>query len=87
MITVRFPNGLAVQYNSATHVRRSATYTDLLTAKDGFWVAQVPNACIIEMVRPCRVYDALRENEQSQIAKDIRAIKRRLPPVRKRARK
>lgn len=88
MITVRFPNGLAVQYNGANFAERRDHWTDIRTEQGGRLIAQVPTAgCIVEFVTPCRVYDALRENEQSQIAKDLRAIKRRLPPVRKRARK
>jgi hypothetical protein len=66
MMTVRFPNGFSIQYNDASYAERHAEgYTDLYTAKDPTtrrWVAQVPNAgCVIEVVSPCRVYNA---NEQ-----------------------
>lgn len=58
MITVRFATGFSIQYNDAYYVSRSTSYSDLLTSKGGTWVAQVPNDCVIEFVRPCRIYNA-----------------------------
>ena len=69
MMTVRFPNGQTVVYNTATYARRTATYTDLYTQKDGAWIAQVPNACIIETRPACRVYDALQQQPLEQLTK------------------
>lgn len=56
MITVRFPNGQAIQYNDASYCTRSVNgYSDLYTKKDGTWIAQVPNTALIESVRPCSI--------------------------------
>lgn len=58
MLTVRFPSGVSIQYNSANYaIRQNNGYTDLYTKKDGEWVAQVPTAgCIVESIPACRVY-------------------------------
>lgn len=66
MITVRYPTGVSIQYNSATYVVRHANgYTDLYTHKDGKLVAQVPTAeCVVEVVAACRVYRATAEPEE-----------------------
>lgn len=68
MMTVRFPSGFSVQYNTANYVSRVGNgYTDLYTEKGGSWVAQVPTAgCIVESVPPCRTYVAA--SEPAQIA-------------------
>lgn len=77
MFTVRFPNGQAIQYNSANFASRSAEYTDIYTKKNGTWVAQIPNTCIIEAIPACRVYNAIsEENKDRQIAKLMSNIKR-----------
>ena len=81
MMTVRFPNGQAVQYNTATYVLRKDGFSDLYTKKDGTWIAQVPNTCIIESVSACRVYDGLHSNTPQQldrIEKELRSVKRQL---------
>ena len=83
MITVRFPNGCAVQYNTANHaVRARWGYTDLYDRQDGTWIAQVPTAtCIIERVQACRVYNPLDRNRDDKIedlAKEIRSLKRKV---------
>src|SRR3569832_2439685 len=80
MMTVRFPNGQAVQYNTATYVLRKDGFSDLYTKKDGTWIAQVPNTCIIESVSACRVYDGMHSNTPQQldrIEKELRAGGRR----------
>ncbi len=62
MMTVRSPDGLSVVFNDASYASRHAYgYTDLYTKQDGSWIAQVPNTWLIEVQRPCRVYDATRE--------------------------
>lgn len=81
MLTVRFPNGQAVQYNTANYVTRSERYSDLYVRKDGAWIAQIPNTCIIEAVPACRVYDAVRKIEDEKVAeitREIRSVKRKL---------
>ena len=85
MITVRFPNGQAVQFNSATRV----TYEDygaVLTArnkKKWDWIATVlpGSGAIIEAVPPCRVYDGVNESRQRELAdltREIRSLKRKI---------
>ena len=83
MITVRFPNGQAVQYNSATRV----TYEDygaVLTAQNKKeWIATVlpGSGAIIEAVPPCRVYDGVNESRQRELAdlsREIRSLKRKI---------
>lgn len=83
MFTVRFPNGQAVQYNTATYASRSTEYTDIYSRKGGTWIAQVPNACIIESVPACRVYNPLadRTDIDERISKELRAMNRRLAKI------
>lgn len=83
MFWVRFPNGQCVQYNRATYgIRSPDGYTDILTEKGGFWIAQVPNTCIIEAEYACRVWNPLDTNpKDTDTAKELRAIKRKLGKV------
>ncbi len=66
MITVRFPTGVAVQFNDANFAARNAGgFTDLYDRKDGRWIAQVPTAgCIVEIGKPCRVYNSNHQPEE-----------------------
>jgi hypothetical protein len=62
VITVRFPSGVAVQYNDAHWIERGEHYTDLRDKRGGRLLAQVPTrGCIVEFVRPCRVYSSNHE--------------------------
>ncbi len=79
MMTVRFPNGQAVQYNDANYVSRYTEFSDLYTKKDGKWIAQIPNNCIIEVIPACKVYNALDQitiESNINIQKEIRSTKR-----------
>jgi hypothetical protein len=60
LITVRFPTGFSVQYNTATYVVWGSVgqRTTLLDRKDGTPLAFVPAECIVEFVQPCRTYNA-----------------------------
>ena len=79
MLTVRFPNGQAVQYNTAQYVKRSANgYCDLYTKKDGVWIAQVPVGCIIENVRACSVYDATHKAFAEEMLRELAGIRRKV---------
>lgn len=78
MITVRFPNGHAVRYNAANYVTRSTEYSDLYTKKDGVWIAQIPNTCIIESLPACRVYNALNEDALAELTKEVRLLRRKI---------
>ena len=57
MITVTFPNGVRVTYNSTNYLIRDNSYWDLYTRKDGNGVASIqPSAgVIVEVVKPCAV--------------------------------
>jgi len=83
MFTVRFPNGQAVQYNTATFAIRGSSYTDIYKYrgkddKGEGWIAHVPNTCIIENVPACRVYDAVKKETNDNLAKEISSLKRKL---------
>lgn len=79
MMWVRFPNGQCIQYNTANYVlRHDAGYTDLYTKKDGTWIAQVPNTCVVESVAACRVWNPLTQPTDSEAAKELRSVKRKL---------
>jgi len=82
MMTVRFPNGQAIQYNAANHVvRYKFGYSDLFTRKDGQWIVQVPNSCVIESIKACAVYNPLTNNHSeqlAQLAEEIRLLKRKI---------
>jgi hypothetical protein len=61
MITVRFENGLSIQYNTATYLTRSQAggYTRILTKEDGALIAQVPTAlCVVELIPACHIYNS-----------------------------
>lgn len=81
MMTVRFPDGTAIQYNTANYVTRHSEYSDLQEKKDGLWVAQIPNTAIIEIVPACRVYNAItdyRDTRLDLIEKELRSLKRHI---------
>lgn len=83
MMTVRMPNGQAVQYNNAGYVVSHGEYTDIYRRKGGDrtgegWVAQVPNTCIIESEIACRVYDPLQQQPLEQLIKEVRALRRKV---------
>lgn len=71
MITVRFPSGFSVQYNSATNVYRdSAGYANLYVGPERTgWLAHVPLDCIIEAKPPCRTYFAATQNDAVMLEK------------------
>jgi len=61
MMTVRFPNGFSVTYNDARYANRGANYTDLYThsnERTRKWIAQVPNAALIEARPACKTFQA-----------------------------
>ena len=99
MITVRFPSGFSVQYNSARYVTwgGDGTSATLWTSKADkeagkFWVATVNIGCgaLIEFVSPCRTYNAAREESESvlksqieQLRKEVRSLGRKVGKVSK----
>jgi hypothetical protein len=83
MMTVRFPNGQAVQYNDANLLDHqngfSILYHQTGIKKD--FIAKVPIDCLIEFVSPCRVYNPLASvpNEKLEdVNKELRALRRKL---------
>lgn len=59
MITVRFPNGQAIQYNTAHWAEHYDKHVTLKTSRDGTLVAWVPLECVVDFVSPCRVHNPL----------------------------
>lgn len=78
MITVRFPSGLAVTYNEATHGLWDRGLYVIKTKRDGDWVASVVGDAIIECTRPCRVEMEIQASELEPLAKEIRTLQRKL---------
>jgi hypothetical protein len=82
MMTVRFPNGQAIQYNNACFLSHengfSIIYADYNKEK---FIAQIPIDCIVEFVNPCRVYNPISNvpNESfDELKKEVQALKRKL---------
>jgi hypothetical protein len=81
MMTVRFPNGQAVQYSDAVNFHYYSDTQKYLIDKNGHWLALVPNSCIIENVRACRVYNPISNvtnEELESLKKEIQSMKRKL---------
>lgn len=93
MFTVRYPNGQAVQYNTANFLKYENACWQLYTESGGDWIAsiQLSAGAMVECVAPCKVNNAmdnelLRTSEErrlSDIEKDIRAIKRMIKKKRR----
>jgi hypothetical protein len=91
MITVRFPTGFSVQYNSLKAMKWSQDNQNIYLFesiadrdKGGGWQVSVPAGCIVEFTQPCRTYDAsTRDGDQrlqasiESLAKEMRSLKRR----------
>lgn len=78
MMTVRFPSGLAVTYNGATHGLWDAGRYLLKDKKGGNIIAAVVGDAIIECTRPCRVEMEIQASELEPLAKEIRTLQRKL---------
>ena len=88
-MTVRFPSGFSIQYNSATQVIRHAEYTDLYTKhpdKGGSWLAQVPNNCVVEAVIPCRTYNPISQGAET-VATQVADLTRKVTSLSRKLRK
>jgi len=68
MITVRYPDGQAVTYNTATILEKDLYCWRLRTKKEGDLVAviQLNAGATVEFVRPCRVENPLTERTGEQ---------------------
>ncbi len=83
MMTVRFPSGLAVQYNDANFLNRTSGFWDLYTdSTKTKWIACVQESAgvLIEVVRPCSVTmtGPTVRNELEPLCKELRTIQRKL---------
>jgi hypothetical protein len=87
MMTVRFPNGQAVQYNNAMWLEREETGWVLKESKAGAFIAfvQASAGAIVEFRGPCRVYDGIKSDQLSRLetqvqtlTREIRSLKRKV---------
>jgi hypothetical protein len=79
MLTVRFPNGQTVQYNEGWFVEQWGQRNILIKdKKEGKHIAIVSVDCALEWEPACRVYDALKNEPDEQILKELKSINRRL---------
>lgn len=78
MLTVRFPTGVSVTYNTANYLHRENDVWRLYTAKDGEWVASISPAsgCLVEAIPACKVEnpttDANRRTMLLNVVKHLR---------------
>lgn len=83
MITVRFPTGFSIQYNTGAKVEM---WGDLVQIKDSnnSLLAMAPKDAVIEWKAPCRTYNPITiDSNRVQasvdlLAKDVRSLKRKL---------
>jgi hypothetical protein len=79
MLTVRFPNGQAVQYNAGWFVKHYDNYYTIFDKEGGSLQAVVPNDCIIEWVPACRVYNPIESHLLTAIRSEVGTeVKRQL---------
>jgi hypothetical protein len=87
MMTVRFATGFSVQYNTGGYVCRGESYTDIYDKKGGNWLAQVPNGALIEVVAPCRTYNAAKESIESELKAQIDLLRKEVRSLTRKIRK
>lgn len=87
MMTVRFPSGFSIQYNTANYGRRNALgFTGLYTREDGDWIAQVPTAgAVVEVVPACRTY--LAAGPSQDVAAELRELRKQVEGLKRKFRK
>ncbi len=86
MITVRFPSGFSVQYNTANFIEGPDEKGTIRIRKeqgDPVLIARVPKECIIELNSPCRTYDASTENTETRqqidsLRREVRSLARKV---------
>ena len=76
MITVRFPTGFSVQYNSATTVEygTDAKWTILYDRPGGNQIATIVGPCLIERTAPCRTYNPVADTTLRELREEIREL-------------
>ena len=92
VITVRFPTGFSVQYNSLSFVTQESNgvrllFTNERDVKSG-WSVLVPAEALVEVTAPCRTYNAAREewesiqkSEMSALRKEVRTLARKIGKI------
>jgi len=80
MFTVRYPNGQAIQYNTANSLEYGVDGWHLYERKGGKWVASIqPSAgVIVEATAACRVYNGPMRNQLEELTKEVRSLKRKI---------
>lgn len=80
MMTVRFPNGHAIQYNNATWLAWDPGKWVLKESEKGKPIAfiQASAGVIVEFASPCRVYDGIQQNQLSELVKEVKSVKRKI---------
>jgi len=90
MLTVRFPGGVAVQYDAAHYLLRDGAGWHLYTAapdKGGQWVASIELSAgaVVEAVGACRIENPAAqltgERAVEEVAQHIREYGRRVPKL------
>jgi len=84
MMTVRFPDGTSVQYNTACFVSYGDHYHQLRDRQDGTLIAIVPSSAIVELVTACRVYNSVQNKALDRmiaVESELRNLKRNLAKV------
>ena len=85
MITVRYPSGFSIQYNSANHVKWYHDRWDLYEQEGGRWVASLSPGMgvLIEVMTPCRTYNAARAEADADLAVVRRKLDRAKATIRR----
>lgn len=88
MITVRFPSGFSIQYNTGNFVSRTSSYTDIYEKERGRWIAQVPtDGCVVEVMSPCRLYNPVATDSDKVRAsvelmrREVRSLTRKVAKI------
>jgi hypothetical protein len=89
MVTVRFPSGFSVQYNSLSQIRWDETGSGgamlFGTKPDGTrnagWSVHVPKECIVEFIQPCRAYDA--NGPTPEIQFEVRELRKQIESLKR----
>jgi hypothetical protein len=77
-ITIRFPNGQAIRYNTlGYYVQQADGYVLLKKTDTSGWSVRVPRECVIESMDPCEVSNPLTDKEKALdiLIKGIRGVR------------
>lgn len=87
-MTVRFPNGQAVQYNDANFLLRTENGWQLFTKENGKWLASIQTSAgvIVEAIPPCYVGNPL-DRYQDGLKYKIESLEKQIKTLRKELKK